>query len=458
MPELWSTIYSCPIVSGVEYAELEHSMERSRGAFLHVQITDGPADEEVDDTISNGTEISLQTEKSGNPRQTRRSALELLGCHHDRIGSLSLTQRVEHMKDVLRVIPLNGPPLVTLNLYNRSLPNLHDDPPLMPDLSASQLLHLSLDGYCLSWPTRPFPTSLVTLQISEWRIFRTIRRRPWQELFDALGNLPQLTALKLSDDTLSPRDESQPFEFPLIKSTISFPRLSFVRLEGNVFAIVYFLEHLVAPPSTRLFLYLKNQFDTAITPRLVTSSTSITHIERTLGPFVLNISPSSFSALGLHTPVPSTTSLPLLSESPLDTAHLRINMMGVDFIDSWDESAAHFHLPELLQMCPYPWVRSARAIHIESNMLFSNKEAWRGLLRSTPHLQYIRAENMNFARAVFPSLLSESEDPNAKLGQDVLRPRTQQTESPILYSDVSGQAPSDGASADWRVVCDVQGA
>ncbi|TCD59861.1 hypothetical protein EIP91_011282 [Steccherinum ochraceum] len=415
MPELWSTIYTRPIVSGEEYAELEYALERSQGALLHVNITD---ESNVHTIGSKHTNVSLQTEESGSPRKTRHSSLKLLTRHRHRVRSLSLYQDLPNIEEVLRFIPLNGPPLVVLNVTNLSLPSPHDSDGslLIPDLSSSQLSHLVLSGFCATWLSNPFPKSLVTLQISHWQILGVTPRRRWQELFDALGCLLQLTSLELSDDTLSGNDNS-PVEFPLIKSTISLPQLAVVRLEGNAFASVYFLEHLVTPPSTRLFLCFEKPFDPAIIPRLVISSASITNIEQQLGPFVLNVSPSCILVSDLHTTVPITTlPVPLTRTAP-DTARLFMTMSSTDlddadFRDPWVEveHAVDFRLAEILQICSYPWVRSTCAVRIHNNMLTSSKDEWRGMLRSMPHLQSLWSEKMDLSRAVLPSLLAESED------------------------------------------------
>lgn len=387
-------------VSGVRYAELEHAFERSSGASLHISLSSEPDFRSIPMTRSEDTTVSLDSEDLVNPRNTRHSTLELLARHSDKVRSLFLGLQYPDYVDVLRLIPMNGPQLLSLTARVSDWRSLHPEEPDIPNILTSRLQHLSLDGFCIPWSTKPFPKSLTTLKIEAFRFFDLSNRQSWQDFFDALEGLSQLTNLDLAWDVSLGLDDPHESELPFIESTVHFPQLDIVRLEGCALACAYLLEHFVTPVSTRLLLAITDgpeEEDSIMTPRLFTSFTSFTNIERELGPFVLNLWFNTISAVGVDTVVPSTDDL---FSAPQRDDHLRIWMMEIE--DTGHESDTEI----LLKMCSYSWVHAAREIHISCGHMSPHKDLWRRVLRSTPHLQSIHCEKMQFR--TLPSLLSES--------------------------------------------------
>ncbi|TCD66030.1 hypothetical protein EIP91_001883 [Steccherinum ochraceum] len=438
MPVLWSTIRMHTAVSGVRYAELEHAFERSSGASLHISLSSDPEYRHAHITRSEDTTVSIESEDPVNPRNIRHSTLELLARRSDKVRSLYLSLQYPDYVDALRLIPLNGPQLLSLTVRISDRRSPHHKEPDIPDISTSHLQHLSLDGFCIPWTTSPFPKSLVTLRIDGCYIFNLSKGPSWQELFDALQGLCQLTELELGWRVM-PEEDGHDSNLPYIESIVSFPQLDVVRLEGYVLACAYLLEHLVTPPSTRLSLTIHDEeVDPAVIPRLLASFTSITNIERELGPFILDVSVTRITVWHIDKVV-----LSLLDrfDAPRDE-HFGIWMAEID------NSGDNIHTERMFGMCSYPWVQGAREINISDKDTSSNETFWRPVLRATSHLQSIRCDEMQFR--TLPSLLGVP-DPVPPCDK-FLVPSLSKLRIPlstIMRSEDEERSPAERQIEDW---------
>ncbi|TCD64411.1 hypothetical protein EIP91_004092, partial [Steccherinum ochraceum] len=324
-----------------------------------------------------------------------------------RFGRLPLPYWLSHVCSQWRELVL-GMPVLWSTIYTCSTvsgmspriraewgsPQLEE--PDIPDISTSQLQHLSLYGFCIPWSTNPFPKSLTTLSIEEFWFFDLSNRNLWQDLFNALEGLSQLVELELAWRVLPKGlEDSHDSVLPTIESTISFPQLDVVRLEGPVLTCTYLLEHFVTPLSTRLSLAIYDEeVDSAFIPRLLASFTSITNIERELGPFILDVSITRITVWHIDKVVPSFGDR---FDAPRDE-HVTIWMAAIDEGD--DDGIL---TERMFEMCAYPWVQGAREINISYEYTSSNETFWQPVLRATSHLQSIRCDEMRFR--TLPSLL-----------------------------------------------------
>lgn len=389
-PKLWSTIHTETIVSGLRYTELAHSLTRSRGAPLQVTIRSQTKNRAALPSMLSHADSSLQsTEASHPPKMQWHPSSELLAPHLARISSLELYQNREDLKDSVQLIPLIGPQLRRLciaGLYY--IETRSEQAPPIIDLSMSQLQHVYLNVGRLSWSRTLLPNSLVTLQLREVTIVsKPSTQETWQELFDALQGLSQLTELDIGGESL-PHVDGPASELPHIETDIYLPRLLILRLKARAIECAYFLEHLLTPPSTRLAVEMPDRkLDRDTTSRFLNSSMSITNIEDALGSFVLSF--TSTQVLASAVPLSVDGDVPSTSRDPAD-AHVLISMTDLD------STAYNGETGMLLRWCTYTWMDAAREIHISERRFNTDENLWRRVLRTTPHLQSILCENLQF--------------------------------------------------------------
>ncbi|TCD71668.1 hypothetical protein EIP91_005434 [Steccherinum ochraceum] len=242
-PRLWSDI----LVTAGSVARVEELLNRSKQTKLHVEI--------------DATEVKWLPTLQRIAREAGRIETLIL---KQSTSALLFSDHFPLEVPLLRHLILKG----DLGNYGYQSGQHLKMPVPLTTWSMPSLVELRVSSLPVDWANMVLPSSLVHLHITHGKVALQISNVI--DVARAIGSLVALETLEFRDPTTSQPSQASLLSAP--DSTFSLPNLKFIDLAGPFMPIIFLLDHLIVPASTKMLLsFTFPSFSDAEVPQIARS-------------------------------------------------------------------------------------------------------------------------------------------------------------------------------------------